>query len=388
MAKDLTHREQEAQLHLGNVADGHATQDLHPGFQSIVDAMPQLWRRCETLRAADAEAEFVDAFSVLAQTPSLARRSKHWLAPTASIAIHIAGSAIVERCSRAGLVTPTFDNLNQLWKRSGLEMAPVQDYLLAAIDSVESAVELLKPLRIDVLFIVSPNNPSGLSFSRAQIRSIAQACKLLSITLVIDRTFRFFVREFFDDYALLEDIGVSHIVIEDTGKTWSTHEMKNSLIACSRDWIEPIDRVYSEIFLSSSPYTVALHTEFLRRTAAIGLDAALWSQVDARRLRLRRVLEGTSLKVAASAQNSWLSVEWLDCSATGLDDIACEALGKERGVWMLPGREFFWHAPNAPESQHYLRIALLKREEAFVTALRGLQSAFGAPPHAREAKAA
>jgi aspartate/methionine/tyrosine aminotransferase len=374
---ELTHREQEAQLHHGNVADGHASQNLHPGFQPILGRLGEIWLRCENRRVADVERDFVNAFANLAQTPSLKSRSKTWIAPTASVSIDIAGAALASRCPRVALVTPTFDNLNQLCVRRGCKMVPISDRSLGRVQSTHDAVELLRPLHVNALFMVFPNNPTGLSWNSAQFRAIAEACKNLKMTLVVDRTFRFFEREFFDDYAVLDEVGVSHIVIEDTGKTWSTLELKTSLIVTSRDWVDLVDVIYSEIFLSSSSLAVAIHTEFLTRTAEIGLDAAIWSAVDSRRLRLRRVLDGTALKAAPTAGNSWLSVEWLDCSATGLDDRACEALGKERGVWMLPGRFFFWDDPDAPAAKHYLRIALLKREDVFSAALRGLQSAFG-----------
>ncbi|MER8513715.1 aminotransferase class I/II-fold pyridoxal phosphate-dependent enzyme [Mesorhizobium sp. M1060] len=373
----MTSREQEAQPHEGNVADGHASQNLHPGFQSIIDDLPDTWFRCESARAADVEHQFVDAFANLAQTPSLRRRAKIWITPTASLSIDIVAAALVHRKARVALIVPTFDNLAQLTLRRGGELEPVSDRLLGQVSSRESALELLRPLRCQALFIVNPNNPTGLVFDRVQIQALAEACKSLKMTLIVDRTFRFFVREMYDDYALLEDVGVSHIVIEDTGKTWSTLELKSSLLTASRDWVEIIDHIYSELFLSSSPFKVAVNTQFLAKTAIIGLDSVLWSPVDARRHRLRRMLEPTSIKVASNARDSWLSVEWLDCTETGLDDRACVALGQERGVWMLPGRYFFWNDPEAPGVQHNVRIALLKRESAFATAMQGLAMAFG-----------
>src|SRR4051812_27040702 len=97
---ELTHREQEAQGHHGNVADGHASQNLHPGFQSIVSRLSDIWLRCENRRAVDVERDFVNAFADLAQTPSLKWRSKTWIAPTASVSIDIAGAALALRCPR------------------------------------------------------------------------------------------------------------------------------------------------------------------------------------------------------------------------------------------------------------------------------------------------
>src|SRR5207253_8727062 len=67
-----------------------------------------------------------------------------------------------------------------------------------------------------------------------------------------------------------------------------------------------------------------------------------------------------SLYVAPEAAASKLSVEWVDCSLTGMNDVECTEFLNRAGIRVLPGRYFFW---NRDPSLPVARIRFARSEE-------------------------
>jgi alanine-alpha-ketoisovalerate/valine-pyruvate aminotransferase len=169
---------------------------------------------------------------------------------------------------------------------------------------------------------------------------------------------------------------VSFIAFEDTGKVWPTHDLKASLLFCSRDCEDSITAIYNELFLCTSRFSLGLLEQFVLTTNELGLSETIWSTVDSRRQMVRQSIQNTPLRVDPAALNSKISVEWLDCKDTSLNDLELTKALAERGLYILPGRQFFWNSGEESTRHFNVRVALLKPGDLFAEGMKIL-NAFG-----------
>jgi aspartate/methionine/tyrosine aminotransferase len=353
-----------------NLADGHASQELPDGAQHVFHALNRLFTESEAQTEAAIVGRYKSAWAKLIGSPCLDRIVDHHIFPTASNSIELVANYLAAHSKRVGLIEPTFDNLSLILRRRNLPVVSVAESLLRRARDVKTLEDALRGVSIDALFIVSPNNPTGTCLDAVQFASIIEYCLRNSVTLICDNSFRLFARNPFDDYEMLVDSGVSFICFEDTGKVFPTQELKASLLTCSADNREVVQRIYREVYLRDSPFKLALLTELASEAEKIGLNRFVHGLVDERRTRLRRILAGSTLKVAAAAEHSATSVEWLCCRDTGKTDMETYEELERRGLIVLPGRNFFWNATLSPENHHNIRISLLKPTPVFD---RGMQ---------------
>jgi aspartate/methionine/tyrosine aminotransferase len=219
------------------------------------------------------------------------------------------------------------------------------------------------------LFLVQPNNPTGYCLQESELLAIATQCRQMDKILILDNSFRLYNRVPFDDYSLLTEVGVSFISLEDTGKVWPSHDLKASLLFCSPDLEELVGAIYSELYLCHSRFSLLLLEQFSMISAQEGLKASVWDTVDLHRVVLRHALAGTTMDIDPSSHASMISVEWLNCSRTGLHDLDVLRMLARSGVLVLPGRLFYWNTGVATHRQQNIRVALMKPEHQFLNAV-------------------
>ena len=358
------------------LADGHAYQDSHPGFKRIIQDLPTLWELCERTSIPDLEHRFRDAFAELAKSPRMRELPFFKVCPTASNSIDIVGALLAERRIVTRLIEPTFDNIPLLLRRRGVPLLPLAEGTAISTTEEMCLPEHLSNNPCGALFLVQPNNPTGICLDARSLSEIAQHCCNHGTTLVLDNSFRFYNRDSFDDYAILSTAGVSFIAFEDTGKVWPTHDLKASLLFCSQDFEESITTIYNELFLCTSRFSLALLEQFVLTTRALGLAETIWSTVDIRRQKIRQCIQGTRLRVDPTALHSMISVEWLECRETSLTDLDVTEVLADRGLYILPGRQFFWNSGHRDDRHFNIRLSLLKPRDSFDEAMNILR-AFG-----------
>ena len=348
-----------------NLADGHASQELPDAVQHVLHAVSRLFTECGAQDESVVVNRYKSEFAKLIGSSALDRIVDHHICPTASNSIELVANYLSAGGKRTGLIEPTFDNLSLILRRRKVPIVSIAEHLLHDARDVESIEESLLGFSIDALFIVSPNNPTGMSFDAQHFAAIVQYCVRHSVTLICDNSFRLFSRKPFDDYAILADSGISFICFEDTGKVFPTQELKASLLTCSPDNREMVEEIYREVYLRDSPFKLALLTELASEAGRIGLDKFVHNLVDQRRNRLRRAIAGSGLKIAACAEHSGISVEWLNCRDTGKSDMEVYHELEHRGLVVLPGRNFFWNDLLNPLNHYNIRISLLKPTPVF-----------------------
>ncbi|CAL9325960.1 Histidinol-phosphate aminotransferase [Streptomyces sp. enrichment culture] len=356
--KTLTDYEQIGFLTGANLADGHAYQGLTTGQEMIVDRLGNAWRKSEAESIPESEHRYIDRYAELIGSAGLQAAPGHLILPTASNSIDLVAAYLTLTGKRVLLTCPTFDNLALILRRRGADPAPVSE---RQISDGESLARRLPGT--DVLFLVNPNNPTGTNLSEEAFTALVRVCVEHAVTIVIDASFRLFYPQTWDAYRVLQDLGASYIVFEDTGKIFPTQDMKASLLSCSADHRAPLREIYNEIYLCVSKFTLRVLGDFFEEARVTGLHRSLHSLVARRRTRLRQTL-GEDL-VEREARPSRISVEWLSTAGTGLDDRTVVRELRGYGVGVLPGRGFFWDCPHAPDSTRNVRVSLMKPDSEF-----------------------
>ena len=370
VAQSLTQYEVDGLKAAFTFADGHAYHKMPASLQPVMDDIQHIWKDSSDKAIPELEEEFKRATSRIIKSPVLGYQSEYSLCPTASNSIDIVSTWFGMKGYKVGLIEPAFDNLYLLPKRRDVEVVSIQEEDLVNLDALETKIDVS---HLDALFIVSPNNPTGFQMTQEEFQNLCALCSQKRIALIVDTTFRLYSRRMYDEYQILNDNDVDYIVIEDTGKTWPTDDLKVSLMAYSDSLAEEIRMLYEEIYLCTSSFSLGLLTELIEKTRRTGVEKVVWNEVDQRRERLREVLKDTPLTSVVNQNACPLPLEWLDCSATGLEDLELVKHLARSGVAVLPGRFFYWNS----QEQHTnnIRINLMRSDDMFEKGLGALHYA-------------
>lgn len=355
--KNLTELEIEALGAAHNLADGHAYRSWSELEASVVESAARLLHDGDRSRQAEIERDYLATFFALSGQTFDPAASESFFCFTASSAIEaIANHCRIEAASVA-LVEPCFDNLGDIMQRHGVDLRPLPESLFDAPGELEEHLARSRP---DAVFLVSPNNPTGRRLDRDGFAAAIAYCARYGATLILDACFRFYLEadEVYDQYAMLIESEIDWIVIEDTGKTWPTVELKAPFFSVSRGLARALGHIYSDFLLHVSPFSLLLVKGFLEVSAADGFAAVL-GPISENRRELDRRLGDTVLANAGEAPISlaWLRIE-APMSAAELTRAAAQG-----GIHILPGDRFHW-SDRARGSEH-VRIALARDPALF-----------------------
>ncbi|MCC8379501.1 aminotransferase class I/II-fold pyridoxal phosphate-dependent enzyme [Xenorhabdus sp. PB30.3] len=368
----LTDQEVLGFRYQADMSSGHAYHDLPPALACLPDEMPAMWRTASHQNPLEWERQLISAFSDLSGVHSLKRLPYCRPCPTASNSIDLCATLLKKFSWRTALIEPTFDNLALILRRRGVPLCAISESMVFDAEPQELQ-QWLKNNRIDVLFIVSPTNPSGRCLSVQRLDIISSLCTRMGITLALDSSFRLYNRELFDDVDILLRNQTRFIAFEDTGKTIPTLDTKASLIYSSADLAKELEELYNEVYLCCSGLSLALITRSFELAKDAGLENVLWRLVDQRRSRLRSALVGTGLSVAPESMHSVTGLEWLTFDAKKYNDLQVCTLLEEYGIATVSGRQFYWASSFLAEHQSRVRLSMMKPKHNFERALQILR---------------
>ncbi|WP_051969389.1 pyridoxal phosphate-dependent aminotransferase [Kitasatospora azatica] len=367
---DLTQHEIEALRTRYNLADAHTHQQQSPRQREIVASLPKLWYQAEEGLQAHYEQRFTEAFFRLHRQPTALARNKTMLSYAASISTMVAGMFLKQRRMAVTLIEPCFDNLHDVLANLGVAAYPLDESALHDPDRIYS--ELKRRVRTDALFLVDPNNPTGFSllqFGRRGFEEVVRFCKDHHKVLVIDFCFASFTlfdseATRFDVYELLESSGVTYLAIEDTGKTWPVQDAKCAMITSSDDIREAVYNLHTSVLLNVSPFTLNMLAHYLEDARHEQL-ASVRDVLNRNRDQVRKTLDGTILQYQEPAVK--VSVAWAKVNHPLLTATDLQRLLYVEGVYVLPGRYFYWSEPSRGDA--YIRFALARDPEMFAEAM-------------------
>ena len=352
-----------------NLSDGHAHQRQNQSQQKIIARLSETFYRAETMAQSDLERDFLTSFFRLAGQPQALEYLDYcMLCFSASTATEIVAHVLKQRKLKTAVIEPTFDNIPAILRRVGVEIVAIDE---AAVFP-EPDLELISSLNIEALFIVMPNNPTGCFMNKQWFVNLLHFCAENRILLIADFCFRFFVDDMtYEQYQLAIDSGIDFIFIEDTGKTWSTLELKIGFLTVSKSLLQSVNNIHSDFLLNISPFTLILLKEYIEDTLTSGINTTINNIISPNRKYLRSRLSNTHLQVCRI--ESKISVEWLKI-LSHVNARQLISILKDNEVYVLPGMPFYWLHPQYGEK--YVRVALMRDRAIFEEAVDALVDSF------------
>lgn len=350
-AQNLTQREIPVLPEAYNLADGHVHLPPDRGVENLTDRLSGIYKTARRESLPELETQFLERFYSLAgQT---VKRSEHLLCTSASMSLEIVANHLRMKQMSLSLIEPCFDNLAHIFKRHEVQLEPLPDEYL----SEPSFSDYIERMDTDSVCIVTPNNPTGAMLSENNLEHLVRHCEDSGKLLILDTSFRFYDPHPYDQYAILESSDAEYIVIEDTGKTWPTSELKISALALSENLFNDFDAIYTDFLLHVSPFTLALLTTYIESSLDDSLQG-VHSVIQQNRERLA----GTGLQDEGAP---YMSVAWIN-RPNSYERLA------DAGVHVLPGSDFFWASPE--KGIPYIRLALAREPSRFDMACRAMEA--------------
>jgi aspartate/methionine/tyrosine aminotransferase len=159
------------------------------------------------------------------------------------------------------------------------------------------------------------------------------------------------------------DADIDAMLVEDTGKTWPTCEIKAPFFAISRGGglFDRIYDIYTDFLLHVSPVGIKLMNEFIRLSEQDEM-ASIHEVVRVNRNALCKNLAGTFL---TPCERPFASVAWLRIDHV-INGLALKQILDAHGVFILPGRHFFWR--HRHHGDQFIRVALVRDADVFCEA--------------------
>jgi aspartate/methionine/tyrosine aminotransferase len=258
------------------------------------------------------------------------------------------------------LIEPCFDNLADMFHRHQVPTRPIPDTLLEAPN--DAFERTLANLDTDVICLVTPNNPTGMTLAEANLRSLLRFCKERRKLLILDNCFRAYLprQAIYDEYRLVLESGADVVLVEDTGKTWPTSEIKAPFFAVSRarGLFARIYDIYTDFLLHVSPVGIKLLHAFIHLSQQDDM-ASIHEVVRVNRRALYDNIAGTFL---TPCERPFCSVAWLRIKYP-LSGMELKQILDEHGVFVLPGSHFFWN--DRRQGAQFIRVALARDADMF-----------------------
>lgn len=341
-----------------NLADGHAHQGQSETQKKIISELSNIFYNSELTKQKALEEEFQNEFFKLAEQFSATNHPRTMLCYSASLSTDLIATYLQKNKLSVSLLQPCFDNLATILKRRDVHLIPVaEDRFIPS-----NILHTLDNMTTDALFLTLPNNPTGFMLSQDEVKTVIKHCKENDKLLIIDCTFRFYHQDsFWDQYEALEDSGVSYFMVEDTGKTWPTQDLKCSILAASEDLYEGILELHNDILLNVSPFILNLLIEYIKDAQKVGISSSLWKVIEENRTYLRNVIKDSIF--VPHSDDTMISVEWLNIADPSINSLHVLESMLEFGLGVLPGDHFHWANPEVGE--RYIRIALARDPKMF-----------------------
>jgi len=178
--------------------------------------------------------------------------------------------------------------------------------------------------------------------------------------LIIDVCFRLYSKEMlWDQYEILDELGGEYALIEDTGKTWPTVDLKVGMLITNKGIAADIALIHDDYLLNVSPFTLGLLSAYIADTKAVGLYPSVLQVCQENREYLLTLCSDTCLQ---NATRTHVNLVWLRIGSTFTGEDLYRELVKAN-VHILPGTNFFWSNPQF--GAHFCRIALSRTHHSF-----------------------
>lgn len=379
---DITQNEIEALKHEMNLSDAHTHQSQSDSQRKIVESLPKLWFQAEDERQYDSEQRFLTNFFRVQKQHSVMENHNPLLVYASSIAMVITANYLMKKKMSVSLLHPCFDNITDILKHMEVPMEPLEEYWLHNKEDIYKNLE--ENVKADAIFLVDPNNPTGFTLTgsssdpqkiKESFLEVFRYAKDNNKLLIFDFCFASFLLGdadlgIFDIYKELDDMGVTYISIEDTGKTWPLQDTKVAMLITSKDIYEDIYNIHTAYLLNVSPFILNVVNEYVLDSEKDNFES-VYSLLENNRKMGVEILKGSLLKPIPSMSKT--SVLWCEITNPDIEATELKRYLEEHGVHVLPGTYFYWN--DFEEGQKYIRMALARNTDIFEKSMRTLRDA-------------
>lgn len=356
--RNLTEEEVQVLSEEYNLADGHAYRSWNEAESAIIDGVANIFHKVDRRDRDKIETEYLECFFKLTGQTFRKDCFDFFMCFTASSALEAIANYLRLNKLSAALIEPCFDNLHDILIRHSVPLSVFSEEMLNA--EPDKLSSYLSGITADAIFLVTPNNPTGVPLRKSNFTLIIEYCKLHKKILILDTTFRLYLpeEEIFDQYGMLADADIDCIVVEDTGKTWPTLEIKAPFFSVSRRLAAQMAHIYSDFLLHVSPVAVALLTDFLRLPPQDGLGH-IKNIISINRKILQENTKGTFL---TAVEADYMCVSWLKINKP-IKAIELQKMLAAGNVHVLTGNQFFWS--DQKRGDCFIRVALSRDTAMF-----------------------
>lgn len=273
--------------------------------------------------------------------------------------------ALIPDGATVGFVNPTFFADRLLAGRVrivGFETRPekawhITDELLAQISATA----------LDALFLVNPNNPTGVVYTEAELRALADAAP--EAVIISDEAYEAFTYDERSHVSLhsVDAVRDRVVTIQSFTKSFGLVAARVGCVAGPAHLLERVRRVLGWLTLASNPLSQSLAIAALE--AGDEWRHRLVSQFEANRTALQRAVSDGTLPVGTNVPEG-ATFSTLDISPLGVgSEEASRRLWAATGIACVPGVEF----PGARNvTDRFVRLPIGAPEPVFEEALRRL----------------
>lgn len=286
-------------------------------------------------------------------------------------ALDLVFRALVPAGGTVGFVCPTFfaDRLLPAGARlvrfdtSAADGWHLTDDVLAAIRST----------RLDVLFLVNPNNPTGVVYTEAELRALLEATAAAGTILIVDEAYEAFVYDGHRHVSVLslDPHGGRVVTVQSFTKTFGLVAARVGCVFGPAPLVDPVVRLLGWVSLASNPLSQALALAALAHAET--WRPRLLEEFVVNRGRLARAVADGALPAGTSVPEgaTFSALATSDWERGSVD--AARRLWVEAGIACVPGIEF----PGDPATtDRFVRLPLGARPETFETVLDRLANVF------------
>ena len=152
--------------------------------------------------------------------------------------------------------------------------------------------------------------------------------------------------------------------MEDTGKTWPLQDTKCATIMTSKAINADIYSIVTSVLLNVSPFILNVVTQYINDSNDDDFESVR-CVLDVNRKVARSHLQGDFLNYLTPMVET--SVAWFEILREDVSADELQAYLTDYDVYVLPGKYFYWSAPQ--KGQKYIRLALARKPEEFQLAV-------------------
>ncbi len=279
--------------------------------------------------------------------------------------------ALVPTAGVVGFICPTFFADRLLDARVQIvrfDTVPEDGWHLTA-----EVLEQIHRSRLDVLFVVNPNNPTGVVYTREELGAVVEATAKDRTLLVVDEAYEAFV---YDQATHVSMLGIPEardrvVTVQSFTKSFGLVAARVGCVFGPAALLERVARVLGWVSLASNPLSQALALAALESAGT--WRPQLIDQFAANRRILVEAIGRGSLPPGTPIPEG-ATFAALDVSELGVgSEEAARRLWQKTGIACVPGVEF---PGDVIVTNGFVRLPLGAPEEVFGEAMRRLEAFF------------